>query len=319
MISTRTPRMSRRPATLSREEHGVALVLVLWMLMLLIVVANSVALTARTEVQVAGNQFALARAEAVADAAIHKAIAELLAPPNDVGRWRGDGLDRLWSFDAADVRVTIRAEAAKVDLNAAPATLLAGLFRAVGIAPQDAARLADAVADWRDPDDLRSLHGAERPEYAAAGKADGPANVPFDSVEELRLVLGIDAEIFRAVSGLVTVYTQSAEVNTATAERLVLLALPGAVPEQVDAYLEQRRFALERGLPPPPFGQVSGAPGSNDGLYAIRAEANLGDNARFSREAVVHLTGDASRPYVILAWRAVWSDAPEAADAAAAL
>lgn len=314
MISRYIPRPSIRHGAGLKNKRGIALVLVLWMLMLLTLIANGVALTARTEAQIAGNLFALAQAEAVADAAIHKAMAELMVPAGGSGYWRSDGLEIPWLFDSANVRVTIRDEAAKVDLNTAPAVLLSGLFRAVGVSPMDAETLADAVIDWRDPDELRSLHGAERPEYAAVGRPYGPANAPFDSVEELRLVLGVNEDIFRAVSRYVTVFSQSGVVNAAVAERPVLLALPGATPEQVDSFLERRRLALERGLPPPQFALALGSTGPGAAFYSIRAEANLGDNAHFSREAVVRLTGNPSKPFVILAWRAPMVRIQRAAD-----
>ncbi len=297
-----------------RNDRGVALVIVLWMLMLLTIIASGIALTARTEAQVASNLVAQAQAEAAADAAIHRAIAMLLttvpAAVVDPQRWQSDGLERQWTFGEASVRVLIRDESAKVDLNNAPATLFAGLFRAAGLSDSHAEALADAVIDWRDPDDLRSLHGAERGEYTAAGKAYGPANASFDSVEELRLVLGMNEEIFRAVRRFVTVHSQSPTINAATADRTVLLALPGATPSQVDAYVEQRRRLQERGLPPPPFAL---APGSSSSLnyYSIQAQANLGDNASFWREAVVWLPNNASSPFLVLAWRALWPDAQQ--------
>lgn len=286
-------------------QAGIALVVVLWVLALLSVIAGSLVFSSRTEVLMAGNLSSLAQAEALADAGVHKAIHELARPQTDPQRWKGDGLTRLWNFAGTELRVTILDESAKVDLNAAPTVLLKGLFRALGVAEPDTDALADAVADWRDPDDLRSLHGAEKADYAAAGRDYGPANGQFETIEELRQVLGMSDDLFRKLETLVTVQSRQSGINAGVAPREVLLALPGATAEQVDLFLEQRRILLEQGLPAPAFPGAQGlAAGAVGSVFSIQAEAVLGDNARFFREAVVRLTADIRAPVAVLAWRA---------------
>ena len=293
-----------RPAR-PRVQSGIALVLVLWMLALLSVIAGSLVFSSRTEVLMAGNLASLAQAEALADAGLYKAIHELGRPQTDLQRWKGDGLTRLWNFQGTKLRVKILDESGKVDLNAAPTVLLKSLFRARGVAESDADALADAVADWRDADDLRSLHGAEKADYAAAGRRYGPANAPFESIDELRQVLGMSDDLFRKLELLVTVHSRQPGINTAVAPREVLLALPGATPEQVDVFLDQRRFLLEQGLPAPTFPGVPGlSAGAIVSVFSIQVEAVLSDNVRFFREAVLRLTGNPKEPVVVVDWRA---------------
>ena len=286
-------------------QSGIALVMVLWMLALLSVIAGSLVFSSRTEMLMAGNTAALAQAEASADAGVYMAIHELVRPQTDLTRWKGDGLTHLWTFHGAELRVTILDESAKIDLNAAPVALLKGLLNALGVAEPDADALADAVLDWRDADDLRSLHGAEKAEYAAAGREYGPANAPFGTIEELRQVLGMSDDLFRKLEPLVTVHSRQPSVNAAVAPREVLLALPGATAEQVDSFLEQRRILIEQGNPAPAFpggqGFLSGASGS---VFSIQVEAIASDDVRFFREAVVRMTGDIKGPVTTLAWRA---------------
>lgn len=292
---------NRRPG----REPGIALVLVLWVLALLSVIAGSLVFSSRTEVLMAGNLASLAQAEAAADAGVYIAVAELARPQKDPLRWKGDGLTRLWEFRGARAQVTILDESAKVDLNSAPPALLKGLFLAAGLAEPDADALSDAVTDWRDQDDLRSLHGAEKAEYASAGRNFGPANAPFETIEELRQVLGVSDELFRRLEPLVTVHSRQAGINTDVAPREVLLALPGASPEQVDTFMEQRRALLEQGLPAPPFpGAVAFSAAASGSVFSIQVEAVMEDNSRFLREAVVRVTTDVRRPMTILAWRA---------------
>lgn len=287
------------------RAQGIALVVVLWMLALLTVIAGSLVFSSRTELSMAGNLAATAQAEALADAGVYKAIYELSRPQADLQRWKGDGQVRLWSFQGAELKITILDESAKVDLNAATPVLMAGLFRALGVAEADAAALADAVVDWRDADDLRSLHGAEKADYIAAGRDYGPANAPFETIEELRQVLGMSDDLFRLLEPLVTVYSRLPGINVAAAPRQVLLAIPGATADQVDLFLQQRKVLLDQGLPVPAFpgaqGYSSAATGS---AYSIQVEAVLSDNARFLREAVVRVTGNPREPVTFLAWRA---------------
>ena len=284
------------------RQAGVALVLVLWMLAVLSVIANSVAFTVRTEVQAASRAAMLAQAEAAADAGVFRAIYELLKPASDPLRWQANGLVHEWPFGDAHLSIRIGDESGKIDLNTAPADLLAGLFRAVGVAEAEALALADAVVDWRDTDLLRRPHGAERDDYAAAGSS-GPANAPFQSILELRQVLGMNEALYRMLEPLVTVYSRRNTVNAAVAAPAVLLALPGATHDQVARYVDQRQFMIERGLPPPPFPLMQGH-GTSIAFYSIQSVAILGDNVRFSRECVVRLTGKPSDPFVILTWHA---------------
>jgi len=286
-------------------QFGIALVLVLWMLALMSVIAGSLVFSSRTEVLMAVNLASLAQAETLADAGVYKAIYELTRPQTDPQRWQGYGLTHDWKFQGAELRVKILDESAKVNINAAPTVLLKGLLRALGLADPEADALADAVADWRDPDDLRSLHGAEKADYAAAGRDYGPANTPFETIDELRQVLGMSDDLFRKLELLVTVHSRQPGINTAVAPREVLLAIPGSTQEQVDVFLEQRRIMLEQGLPAPAFPGVQGLSAAAIGsAFSIQVEALMSDNIRFFREAVVRLTGDLKEPVAVLAWRA---------------
>jgi hypothetical protein len=55
------------------------------------------------------------------------------------------------------------------------------------------------------------------------------------------------------VADSLTVHSRQAGINPLTASRNVLLRLPNATPEMVDAYLAQRGEALKANQAPPPF------------------------------------------------------------------
>lgn len=291
--------------TLEPKTRGVALVAVLWMLALLSVIAASLVYTTRTELVIAGNVASMAQAEAAADAGIYKAIGELLAPrPTDPQSWKANGLVHFWEFGAARLAITIADEGGKIDLNAADPQLLRNLFISRGLDESAANSLVDSLADWRDPDILRRLHGAEKEDYLAAGLKYGPANSNLTAIEELRQVLGMSDALYAMVAPLVTVFSGQPGINPASAPREVLLTLPGANPAIVDAYLYERQAAAEQGLQPPLFPLATlYLSGANVTAVTIQATAVMSDNANFSREAVVRLTGDRSAPFAVLAWR----------------
>lgn len=303
------PRYPCRQA--ASRENGVALILVLWMLVLLTAIAQNLSFSSRVDLLATGNLASQARAEAIADAAVHRAIHQLSQPAPlpgavvDTARWKADGLARLWHFQEADLQVTIIGESGKIDINAAPPPLLEGLFVSVGIDQATAQILVDAMLDWRDSDELRRLQGAEKPEYLAAGLRQGPANRDFIAIDELQQVLGFSAALFQRIETLITVHSRQPGIDPATAPRDVLLALPNASPELVDQYVQQRQALLEQGLPPLPFPLAQGLSAStNSSVSSILAEVILSDNTRFIRQAVVRLNGSPTDPVSILAWRA---------------
>lgn len=293
------------------HEAGVALVLVLWMLMLLTVIAQNLAFSSRTDIVASANLVSLAKAEAYADAAVYRAIYLLANTPVtnqsivDPTRWKPDGLQRHWQFGDADLHITILGEAGKIGLNSAPPHLLTGLFLSVGLEQTSAEALADAILDWRDADELRHPRGAEKADYLAAGLRHWPSNTNFSVIDELQQVMGMTPALFQLIEPLITVYNHQAGIDTATAPRGVLLALPNATQSEVDLFVQQRQELLEQGLPAHPFGPAQSLTASPDGAtFSIHVGVELGDNTRFYRQAVVRLTGSPIDPVGFLAWRA---------------
>jgi general secretion pathway protein K len=184
-------------------------------------------------------------------------------------------------------------------------------FAILGVGSDETARLVDAIADWKDEDDLRRLNGAERDDYRRAGLPWVPRNGPFEAVEELRLVVGMTPALYARALPLVTIYSQNARVNPATASAEVLQALPGARPAEIARFVQTRdRAEAERaqtGRVPAPLQPMTGleqflAPGPSR-VVTIRSEGRTPGGGLFVRQAVVDMTGKADNPYVILAWR----------------
>lgn len=295
--------MSRDQTTLG-SSRGVALISVLWVTSLLAVLAASFASSSRTEARLARNGMENAKAEALADGAVHRAILALL-DHNPQTAWRVNGVVYAFVLGEGEVQVTIEDEDGKLDLNEAPLELLAGLFRALGVEAEQAQVLADRIGDFRDRDGEPEPLGAEDPAYLNAGLVLGAADRPFASESELLHVLGMSPGLYERVRPYVTVYSGRGGIDPMRAARPVLEALPGSTPEVVkmlltaapdadpllaideDVLLDLKVHLLL----------------SRESVFTIRALSRTTGGGMFLREAVAELNAGQEPPFLIHAWR----------------
>ena len=194
------------------RQKGLALVLVLWVLSLLTIMAGSFALSMRREASITAGIKNNAQAMAVAESGI--ALAEMmLQNPDPDKRWRADG--SIYEIIATDAKVRVRllAEAGKIDINKADQALLEGLMIYAPVDAEQKSRLVGAILDWRDADDLVHINGAEKKEYQDASLSYQPGNKPFQSIEELQMVLGMNKSVFLQLEPLITVYSGQPTVS----------------------------------------------------------------------------------------------------------
>jgi len=299
------------------SQRGVALVLVMWAAVLLTVVMSSFILERRSEMLVMHNSISMARAEAIADAGVQRAVWEMYRSDNSPAAWKRDGSVQKWSFDGVPVRVLICDESAKIDINTASDALLRGMFISIGMTDDEAAKIVDAILDWRDADSFKRPNGAEEPEYRAAGLPYKPANAPFQAIEELQLVLGMRPEIYRRIAPMITVFSRQPGVNAQLASRDVLLAIPGTTSDVVDQYVAAREAALAQGQPLPQFSQAGAYASGYTMVATVRSEARLEDGTVFAREAVALLRPAPRRVVTFVAWRESTAGTPETDNPAA--
>ena len=287
-----------------RSQRGVALVLVIWATVLLTVVISAFIAERRTDTLVVGNSASLARAEAAAEAGVHRAMFEVYRNDASADRWRADGTPRTWTFDGIPLHIELRDESAKIDINTASDALLRGLLATSGgVEEAEAQKVLDAILDWRDPDSLKRPSGAEEPDYREAGLAYKPANAPFQAIEELQLVLGMRPDIYRRLQPSITVFSRQPGVNPQLATREVLLAIPGITPEIVDRYIADREAARTQGQPLPAFPQAGPFSSGSTMVLNVLSEARLEDGTLFVREAVALMRPVPRKPVTFIAWR----------------
>ena len=284
-------------------QRGIALISVLWITTLLAVIAASFTSSARTEGQLARNLVENARAEALADGAVHRAVLGILELEPERA-WRTDGTPYRLDYGEGTVIVRVFDEDAKVDLNAAPPELLESLLGLVGLEPEQAEVLADRIVDFRDEDDEPEPNGAEDPDYEAAGRAGGAIDRPLVMETELRGVLGMSDGLYRRLRPFVTVYSGAEGVDPSRASPEVLRAIPGMTPELVNLIRttapaedpfemidDDTFFELEVYFVP-----------SREIMFRVLAEARTAGGGVFVREAVIELALQPERPFVVHAW-----------------
>jgi general secretion pathway protein K len=146
------------------RRPGFALIAVFWIIMVVGLFAAIVASRTGYNIERSGWAVDIGRVRAATDGAVEEAAFEL------IGRL-GSG-------------------APVTNLTGAQPELLAALLDVVlqrdpKLAVDDSLTLSERIADFRDIDNLRRLHGAEDPEYNAEGLAAGAKDAAFDTVGEL--------------------------------------------------------------------------------------------------------------------------------------
>ncbi|MGM0427348.1 MAG: general secretion pathway protein GspK [Thermodesulfobacteriota bacterium] len=229
------------------NEHGIALVLILWVLALLSVIVGEFCYAMRTEVNVTRNFKEQSQAYYLALAGLNRAIGEMIRnqvmPPErelfeDKEKTRGDegkvtGISEegdRWrinvdlppvDFGSGKFRVHIGNEAGKININEANETLLKMMVEAFDLDTQQKDIIVDSILDWRDENDLHRLNGAENDYYNSLPEPYDCKNDDFDSVEELLLVRGVTPEIFHGgLKDMVTVFLDKRTQSRSTGDIL---------------------------------------------------------------------------------------------------
>jgi len=333
-MTTRDRTTMRVNETRRGEQLGMALLIVLWAISILALISAVFTTTTRTEINRTRNLVENAKAEGLADAGIYRAITALLeADPSR--RPLLDGTAYRWRFDGVEIVVSIQSEAGKIDLNTASDQLLKGLFVSVGVETDRARALVDSIRDFADQDDLRRALGTEDADYRGAGLPDGAKDGKFDSVAELQQVLGITTELYENVAPVLTVYSGGRSIDPSTAPVAALLALPGATKAQVEASVASRRNLSSARADSAPNGseqrqdffQTFNDVASDDQtssrhvvrqrrhpVVTVTARAETPGGGVFERLAVVRLTNDPARPFILHEWRQVWETELEGDD-----
>jgi general secretion pathway protein K len=209
------------------------------------------------------------------------------AGPN---RYYSPGIPRLhFDFPAGEADVEIMPETSRINLNRAPPAEILRLLAALGVEPERAAGITEAILDWRTPPAEGGLTEFDR-HYLSLTPSFPSRHASFLEKEELLLVKGMTPDIYHGsferdaqgrlqpMGGLadcVTVYGDSGPVDVNTAPPAVLAAV-GLGPQEVDAVVQARRVEPLRSVD---VLRAMGVPGGvlarlgvgGDWIYSLRS------------------------------------------------
>ncbi len=272
--------MEGRSLTATSPTAGFALVAVLWTSTLLAIIAVSILSSTRTDLLLARNAVLTARSEALADAGVYRAILGLIEPDPTKG-WHADGRPHYLDLGKARIKVVIRPESGKFDLNSGQPGLFYLLLLDLGLFPEHARSLRDAVLAYRE------------------SGTEGLTAHPFLMIEDLMRVPGMTRALFSRLRPMVTVHTRMRAIDPARAEGAIVDALSRALSGES---LSGERLSTGAGEAPQSR-VVRHSERQAHGVYSIRSEARLADAAVFTREAVVELAADAPGAARFLRWQ----------------
>lgn len=261
------------------RQRGLALVSVLWGVAILSLIAAAMLSASVTSAHLDRNGWNAARAGSVADEAVNQAILSLLdARPSR--QPRVDAAPATLAIGGVPVRLWIQDESGKINLNFAPKELLQSLLASAGLENSDAGALADRIVARRPATDAR---------------------LAFRSVDELLTVPGVSGTLYARIAPALTVYGKGSAINEQVAPREALRALPQMDDQAIDRLLKERDE--KRSAASGDQNGATGVPlGIADAVFLVTVEVRI-DGAHVVRVAAVQFTGDAAKPFLVLAWR----------------
>ncbi|MFG1362505.1 type II secretion system minor pseudopilin [Xanthobacter versatilis] len=285
-VAASSPRAPAAAAPARRD--GFILVAVLWILAALATLATVYAVYISSTATSAAVRDDSLIAHGLATAAVEIAALRLVAVPKDKRPSSGEVAFRMGK---ASVSASFVGEAARIDLNAAPKDLIAGLFVALGAQPEAAADYADRILGFRTPSSGDG--GREAGLYRDAGLDYEPRGAPFVHVEEIWRVVGLPPALVERALPHLTVFSGRGEINAADADPVVRAALAGATPPAAGG--GEGGQAAPAVLPDT----------IREASDAVRVHIIMAfDNGRRrAAEAVILLRDFGDDPYRVLSWR----------------
>ena len=183
-----------------------ALIAVLWIVAAMAILVAGMGQSVRQQIRVVASARDAVVAQAQADAAIQLTLQALQTAPQPPTAMQAHGVE----FGGVPVQVIIQPLNGFIDIDRAPAPLLAALLEVAGGLPAGQAEtLAQTLVDWR----------GSRPDGAG-----GPYH--FEAVEDLLLVPGIDYALLERLRPLITTdEAGGGQVNPLAANADVLAVL----------------------------------------------------------------------------------------------
>jgi general secretion pathway protein K len=217
----RTPACSPRAAS-----QGLALIAVLWLVAAMGLIITGVVKSVKTETRSSGQQRQSLQAQTRADAVLLLALQNLYFQDNPL---RQATQSASFVFAGQAIQVELNALNGLIDINNAPAPLLAQLYAVAAGLPNDTAQvLAQATVQTRETSNAKGIQAK------------------FDATEDLLQVPGLTYDLYAKIRDLVTADLKggSGRVNPMAAPVSVLQVLTGGDTGRAAALYANRNVPL---------------------------------------------------------------------------
>ena len=254
------------------DKSGIILIITIWILVILTILAMSIARMARLELALTGFYLDKMKASYVAEAGFSSVLARIQEDSNNPETRDYDtlyecGISIAQEITAQDIFKDVSVgegtysvgynlpvdeeetyyifglqdEERKLNINAINInnfTIFSSFLESFDVDSETAEIIAASISDWRDADSnvTDSLYGAEDDYYMREDNPYHCKNSYFESLEEILLVREMTEEIFLKIKDYITVYpfeSSSIRVNVNTDDRKILNSLSSSTVDKV--------------------------------------------------------------------------------------
>ncbi len=236
------------------SEKGIVLVIVIIIVAILTILVADLIYFTQIDREISGNTTDEVKARYIAKSGVHVAAGTLKAQPledlDEIASTLATSSDYSSGFWAINVpffpvgdgtvSVTVIDERAKVNLNALVddssnrvdqqvLVELQELFKFLEVDESKSERFIASLTNWID----KPIEGAQNDQDSSGANADFYSsqknayiikNGSLDTVQEIRLIDGMDEEFFNKIKDFVTVYPRDKKINFSTAPKVVIMA-----------------------------------------------------------------------------------------------
>lgn len=236
------------------QEKGIVLVIVIIIIAVLMILVTDLIYFTQIDTEISSNTRDEIKARYIAKSGVHVAAGALKASPLEELSSQTSALggqsenpEGFWSINVpyfpvgqGNVSVTVTDERSKINLNALVSrstnkvdrqvlTELTELFRILEVDESKSSRFISSLVNWIDA----PLDGAENDQDAAGANGSFYASLenpyaikdgPLDTLQEIRMIDGMDDEFYNQIKDYVTVYPRDKKINFSTAPKAVLIA-----------------------------------------------------------------------------------------------
>jgi hypothetical protein len=194
------------------------------------------------------------------------------------------------------VKIAVRPEVAKVDINMADPKLIEQMLRVSGLKQTFAHRIAYEIADWRGSAQKAQPHTVQAGDYVAAGRDYMPPHRNFETLSDLGLLLDGNSDLVSCLEPDITLYTHTKDIDLSAASLRVRQAAQILAPS-----------TKIRANSASSVGVLGSSYGRPDIYEITEVASDKASHMTVSRQVVLRITGAPHDPFWILA---VTSPAP---------